>query len=783
MQELLHSFTKLEFDKVKKAIARYTISELGLEHVQALEPSDSTAEIKRNISLVTEMKSLLENDDPLPIDSIPDVRESLARSSIESYVLASADLRAIGMIAQTGQNVQSYFIRRKSIYPLFTDEVSTIVSNKILVFNITRAIDEEGNVKDSASKELASIRRQIIDKNGSLRKRLESILQRVSDKEWAQEDIITARDGRMVIPIKTEHKNQVPGFIHSSSSSGATVFIEPTETLELNNDIRTLQFQEQREVEKILRELTEQVRESKASLQEIQQILGRIDFIQAKAKYSIEIIGSHPVIKDAGTLKLDSAYHPILLQRHKRNQIVPLSLEIGNETKTLIITGPNAGGKSVVMKTVGLLTLMAQSACHIPASAESEIPIYSSIFVDMGDEQSIENDLSSFSSHLQNLKFILEHANDSSLVLIDEICSGTDPKEGASIAAAILHNLTEMNSTTIATTHHGELKAFAHSALHFQNGAMEFNLDTFQPTYRFKPGIPGSSYAIEMAERMNFPEDVLKLSKSMRGEKENKLETIILEFERQSIELHKKLEETESQKQSLNSSIKDYENKLTSFKTEVNILKAQAVTDAKAIVQKAKGTIEEAVKSIREASASQESVRNAKKVIADLTKEIRSSEIALHQKPRIIKEAYNIGEHVKLVESGAAGEILSKVDSQHYQVVVGSMKIKTHISNLEPVVPSAVINTNSYYQINETNAIKEIDLRGMLGDEAITSVDKFIDQAILKGLHRIDLIHGKGTGALRKKINEYLKNNVNVKSYRLGEWNEGGAGVTVVELN
>ncbi len=404
-------------------------------------------------------------------------------------------------------------------------------------YNIVECIDEDGHIRDSASKDLKRIRQDLISTAETLRKRLSSILTRVSEKDFLQEEIITTRDGRMVVPVKAEHKNHVPGFIHSSSASGATVFIEPAETLDLNNALTELQLSEQREIARILGELTVQVRAIRSQLEPTIALLATLDLTFAKAKYSIEVIGNPPAISTAPRLRLFQARHPVMLQRHRREEVIPFDLELGGDIRTLVITGPNAGGKSVAMKSIGLLALCAQSGLHIPAAPESELCVFESVFVDIGDEQSIENDLSTYSSHLLRMRDILFGATDRSLVLIDEIGAGTDPAEGGALAASILHDLTWRGSTTVATTHHGMLKAFAHETKGVSNASMEFDQETLKPTYRFRFGVPGSSYALELAKRLELPVSVVEKARELVGDEKIKLESLLTELERQSQEI------------------------------------------------------------------------------------------------------------------------------------------------------------------------------------------------------------------------------------------------------
>ncbi|MBI5020993.1 MAG: endonuclease MutS2 [Ignavibacteriales bacterium] len=781
MHEYLQSFEKLEFEKIIKHLQRYSTSDLGREHFHKLRPLSDLTEIRQKLSYVTEFKKILETEDPLPLDSIPDTRVAIQRCSIENFFLSASDLKNIRLNLTLSKKCKEYFSLRGQSYPLIYSLVSTLYVDKILEYNIDRAVDEDGHIKDSATKELAAIRRQIIQKKAHLHSNLESLLKQISEKDWIQDEIVTTRDGRMVIPVKAEHKNRVPGFIHTASASGATVFIEPAQTLELNNEIRTLILEEEREIEKILKDLTKQITEVQQNLLQNINVLGEIDFIQAKAKYSIAVMGSEPIVKPAGRYKLDQAYHPLLLQKHARKEIQPLNIDIPDECYTVLITGPNAGGKSVAMKTVGILSLLVQSGCHIPASPESEIRIFNKIFVDMGDEQSIEDDLSSFSSHLKNLKEILTESDDESLVLIDEIGSGTDPVEGSSIAAALLEKLTERMSLNIITTHHGALKAHAFETKGMQNAAMEFDQGTLKPTYKFRLGVPGSSFAIERAERMNMPSDVITKARILKGSDANKLENLIIDLERQSQELQIKLEKVNSEKSKLDILNSNYQNKITSLEKEIKVIKARALDEAKNILRDANRLIENSVREIRETSANRLIVRKAKEEIKKAKENI--TDILQNVNPSATYPDLKPGDQVHLKEGKSIGEIVSKFDDDYYIIQAGDLRLKIHRKELEI---SHTRNERKVFSnapnLEQKNLKREIDLRGMYADEAIPAVDKFIDDAILTGLNRIDIIHGKGTGALRKKITEHLKNKSAIKSFRLGEWNEGGTGVTVVEL-
>lgn len=587
----------------------------------------------------------------------------------------------------------------------------------------------------------------------------------------------------MVIPVKTEHKNKIAGFIHSTSASGATVFIEPTETLELNNEIRSLQFQEQREIEKILRELSSQVKDCAKDLISNLQILGDLDFIYAKAKYSIEVLGIRPTITSERSFTIINARHPLLLQHHTFDQVVPLNAEINSDIKTIVITGPNAGGKTVTLKTIGLLSILAQSGCHIPAGEGSKLPLFEEIFVDIGDEQSIEDDLSSFSSHLKNIKEVLDNATDRSLVLIDEIGSGTDPNEGFSLSASVLEELTKRSAFTVATTHHSSLKSFAYHTEGILNAAMEFDQSSLKPTYRFQLGQLGSSYAIEMAERLSLPKNIISKAIGLRGNDSYTLDKLITDLQYRSRELEQTLSQAQTEKDKLTTLVQDYQNKITLLNKELKEIRFKAVREAEEIVKKARASIESIIRDIKEHAAEKEVVKEAREEYKRLDIEIKKfkSEFKVDEYAPI---QLNIGDYVRLKETDITGEIIDKVDESHYLMLAGELRFKVNINEIEK--SDLKIPETRIHRTTTTEAIgvkREVDLRGLYADVAIAVVDKTIDEAIIHGLHRVDIIHGKGTGALRKKITEYLKKHPSVKSFRLGEWNEGGTGVTVVEID
>jgi DNA mismatch repair protein MutS2 len=784
MQEYLNAFFKLEFDNVKAHVAEYCSSTSAKKNLLETIPFDSITDIQYELDVVSEMKQVIQVEGGIVHQFGDEVHLLLHKLGIDGAFLYSHELLQLQSLLKVSREVASFFSRKNKDYILLSQKCAYLYFDKVLEYNIEHAIDENGNVKDSASKRLREIRRSISELSIVLRKRLDSILKKVVNDGFAQDEIITTREGRMVLPIKSEYKNNVEGFIHSSSQSGQTVFIEPSETLQMNNEIRSLHFEEQREIEKILRELSKQIAEQRNELLENVGILHYLEMIEAKARYSIEINGTSPKIIEEGNTYLEDARHPLLLNKHSWKEVVPLTIEIGNDWKTLLITGPNAGGKSVTLKTIGLLLTMVQAGFHIPVSLESRCKILKKIFVDIGDEQSIENDLSTFSSHLQNLKTVIENADDESLVLLDELGSGTDPSEGSAIAASVMDFLTKRNCLTIATTHNGELKAFAQSTENIENAGMEFDQQTLMPTYRLRVGIPGSSYALEIAQRMNFPEYVLNEAKKYRGELPNYLENLLSDIEKRSQFLTNELSIIAEVREKTSAMKITYEAKLDALKKETKELKKKAIEEAEEIVVQARRTIESAVREIKESSAEKNVVTKRIEEIELLRKYIQQQKKETQTLEEEMQPEFHVGDSVKRKGSAEIGEIISTTkNDDEFWVSFSTLKMKVSKSELQHVdskTQKKLVPKTSASTMKEIK--REIDLRGMFGDEAVALVDKFLDEAATSHIEKVNLIHGKGTGALRKRVTEFLSTHPLVKSCAIAEWNEGGTGVTVVEL-
>jgi DNA mismatch repair protein MutS2 len=488
----------LECDKILEQIAGVALCPISVEQIRALQPSNEADQIQRHLDELTEMRAVLDFDDNFPLNSLPDLRPALQHLRIANRSLEIRQLIELAQFLANARRVRSYLLARREKYPLLAEIAQPLTPLQDVEAAIENAINvTDGSVKDSASPVLARVRKEIRRATVEARERLQSIVKKLAARDMLQEEVITFRDGRLVLMLKDEYRNRVPGLVHDESASGRTLFVEPMESVEMNNRIRQLQSAEREEIERILLELSNRLRLHLPKVQENLTRLVQLDVIHAKAHFSRQLDGAAPQLQKDGRLKLTGARHPLLLLSSKkaRAQVIPLDLELGDEIVTLILTGPNAGGKTVTLKTVGLLSLMALCGLHIPAQPDSQIPVFRRIFVDIGDRQSIEEDLSTFTSRLARLVDILRQTREGDLVLIDEIGSGTDPEAGAALAIAVLQELTQRRCATIVTTHHGALKSFAHETPGVANGSMAFDRDSLRPTYQFRPGVPGAIYA------------------------------------------------------------------------------------------------------------------------------------------------------------------------------------------------------------------------------------------------------------------------------------------------
>ncbi|MBN1351531.1 endonuclease MutS2 [candidate division KSB1 bacterium] len=793
-------FDILEFNKILNHLANCALSPITRQRFLSTVPSTDAKWIERSLSLVTEFRTIIDAGKAFPIDAFDDITHSIQKARTIGNFLNPAEILQLKKISVISRRIYAFLRKDMDIYPLLIGLAEQLVSLLEVENEISRTIDEETvQVKDTASDTLKKLRNQILTTESRIRKKLESIQKTWAEKGYLQENLVTLRDGRMVLMVKEGQRSRAQGIVYDQSSSGATLYMEPIETLEMNNQIRRLRLEEEREVERILTELTDRIREHADAFLNNLNCLATFDHISARAQLSAEISGSQPIINQSNKINLLQARHPLLLLRQlKRDHVVPLNLEIGEKFNCLVITGPNAGGKTVAIKTVGLLHLMVQSGFHVPVFPDSEFSLFEDIFADIGDMQSIENDLSTFSSRIKQLKHIIQSAGKRSLVLIDEIGSGTDPEEGAAFAKAVLEKLNQTGCITIVTTHHGSLKAFAHVTSGIENGSMEFDKATLEPTYRFRIGIPGSSYAFEIAQRLGIPKEIIQRARTYVGADKAKLEDLISILDHQ-ISRHQKLADDLKRKQlHLDELTNQYQELTEKHHSEEKRLKKKAIEEAEQIVKRANAAVELAIKEIREKHATREAIKSAKELIGEQLRSVSMEsrnltklETTKKEKipwKRMKPEEIEPGQHAYWVKFKLKVTIRELQDaSGKVQIESGSMKIRVPLSELRMLPDSQAAKTktapfqsHSYTMPDKIST--EIDLRGMRLEDAIDEVDKFIDSALLAGLTELRIIHGKGTGVLKNGINQFLKSHPRVKRKSQAAWNEGDAGATLIEL-
>ena len=774
---------KLEFNKIQKHLSSFAITEKGKELLLNLTLSTDYNFIYKEGTIVNEAKEILINLSNPPIDYIPMLDEALSQSRIDGGLISSKKILEILNLTRISRTLLQFIKSNSEKVPLLYENAQGLFNDKLFEHQILKIINEQGEVKENASKQLAEIRRDIRNKKDDLVKAINRIIKSLKEADFVREEYLTLRDGRMVIPIKVEHKRHLRGFIHSESSTGQTVYIEPEETLEFNNDIVSLSFAERREVERLLKELTKYIGQNANYLKRSLDVIAYIDSVFARAKYSLEIIGSFPEIDKKKKISIKDARHPLLIKKLGRKVTVPLDVDLDN-SKVIIITGPNAGGKTVVLKTIGLLSLMLQSGIHIPVSPDSNFHIFDKILLDIGDEQSIEDDLSTFSSHLKNLKSILGEADNQSLILLDEIGTGTDPSEGSALAAAILKKLLEKNSLVFASTHHGSLKLFAYSLDGMQNAAMQFDHDRLTPTYKFVLGIPGSSYAFEIASRLGFEESLLTDAKNNIESDKHKLEEFLSDIELKSNNLNKKLAELEIENTRLKGLSNLYKNSYDKLESEKKEILKKTKADAEIYLKGINKKIEKVIKDIKESGA-------AKEVTKESRKEIESIKISAENiiQPDIdsIDEKYNfsVGSFAAVKISSTSGKIIElNANKNKATLLVGTLKVQVKLSDLVPSkgVKEKEIRNNYDYLIT-TDSSYRLDIRGDRSEEAEYKVIKFIDDAYQSNLGRVEILHGKGTGALKKTVKDLLKNHDKVKAFYFAPLDQGGEGITIAEIS
>ena len=787
------AYKALEYYKIIDMLTDKASSFMGKELCRKLTPSTDLEEIRHMQTQTKDALTRLFQKGNISFGSVKDVRGSLKRLEIGS-ALGITELLSICSLLENVNRVKAYSRndRSDSLPDSLDGMFSALEPLTPLSTEIRRCILSEDEISDDASSALRQIRRSMKAANDKIHTQLSSLVSG-SARNYLQDAVITMRNGRYCIPVKSEYKGQVPGMVHDQSSTGSTLFIEPMAIVKLNNDIRELELKEQKEIEVILASLSEQTAVHGELIKADLEIMVQLDFIFARASLAMDMNGNEPLFNDEGRINLKKARHPLI----DKKKAVPIDIRLGDDFDLLVITGPNTGGKTVSLKTVGLLTMMGQSGLHIPALDRSELALFHEVDADIGDEQSIEQSLSTFSSHMTNVVSFLKNADTHSLVLFDELGAGTDPTEGAALAISILSHLHERGIRTMATTHYSELKVYALSTPGVENGCCEFDVETLRPTYRLLIGVPGKSNAFAISSKLGLPDYIIERAKEQISEQDESFEDVLtsLENSRQTSENERaEIEQYKKEIEPLKEKLESKQEKLDERKERIL---RQANEEAHAILRETKEYADQTMKMFHKFQKDHVDTASMEKERQKLRQRMNKAESGMAQNAAVKKpkkelsaKDLSLGESVKVLSMNLNGTVSSRPDSKGYLFVqMGIIRSKVHISDLE-LVDEAEITTPTLQRtgagkirMSKSSSIStEINLLGKTVDEAIAELDKYLDDAYIAHLKSVRVVHGKGTGALRKGVHNYLKRQKHVASFRLGEFGEGDAGVTIVEF-
>ena len=788
------SLKTLEYHKIIDKLVNYAVSPMAKEIAGELIPTDDYNEIIQRQKETSYALTMMIKKGTIPLGGFKDIRSSIKRVDIGG-ILTAAELMHMADFLYVCKKVKNYYKddKKEERYGSLDALFEGITTLPALEREISRCILSEEEIADDASPALSNIRKEIKGMNEKIKNQLQKIIYSSANQAKLQEAVITIREDRYCVPVKQEYRNSFPGIVHDQSASGATLFIEPMVIVQMNNLLRELKIKEKNEIEKILGQLTEMVAQNIEIIKNNLELLIRLDFIFAKAQLSLEMKGVEPRFNHEGRIHIKKGRHPLLDPK----TVVPIDIYLGDQFTTLLITGPNTGGKTVSLKTLGLFVLMGQAGLHIPANDSSELAVFDNVFADIGDEQSIEQNLSTFSAHMTNIVDILKKVTPDSLVLFDELGAGTDPTEGAALAMAILDYLLKMKVRTAATTHYSELKVYALSTDGIENASCEFDIETLRPTYRLLIGIPGKSNAFAISKRLGLPEYIIDNAALFIAKKDKQFEDLIADLEiskKTAILEQNRAQEYRREAEALKKIVEEQKEKLDKQKEKII---HEARQEARKILQEAKDEADKIIKEI------QKSAREAQKVID--YRDMEEARGSLRERLKELDE--EILKPVSKKITGKTPEKLKKGDkvfvtslNQKGIVIIppnangdvtvqaGIMKLSVHLSDL--ILDDEEENQDKKIKATRTTAAKsktmnigpELDLRGQTVDEAIINTDKYLDEAFLSSLSQVTIIHGKGTGALRQAIHQLLRRHPHVKSYRLGKYGEGETGVTIVEL-
>jgi DNA mismatch repair protein MutS2 len=793
---------KLGFDQIRDYLKKECLCTLGQAYVDKIKFSVDFELVSKMIHQTEEFRKLLSQNLNFPSNNYIDVTNCFDKIRPEGSFLETDEFRQLKLSIHTITQCLEFLDKYEAEFPALYQLRNEVSLDKTIYEKIDRVINEDGNVRDNASDTLLKLRKDISSEQQGLRRETDKILRSVKKEGYAEEDIVpTIRNGRMVIPVKAEYKRKVKGFIHDESATGQTAFIEPAEIFEINNTIRELELQEKREVIRILTDLTSYLRPNIVPLRKAYTFLGLVDFIRAKARLAIEMEAGYTPFENTTSVSWINAQHPLLTMNFKKSgkKVVPLSIRLNTEQRILLISGPNAGGKSVCLKTVGLIQYMFQSGLLVPVSEGSVLGFFQDIFMDIGDEQSIENDLSTYSAHLSNIKEFVEHSGKKSLVLIDEFGTGTEPQFGAAIAESVLEELNTKKIFGVITTHYSNLKSYADKTPGLVNGAMAYNIDKLEPLYILEIGKPGSSYAFEIAKKIGLPEKIISASKTKVGSSQVDFDKLLKDLESEKNKFRQLSQTISDKEQKTETTLQEYLKLKVELETNKKALLREAKEQAKLILQEANKRIESTIREIIENKADKEItklVRSDLEVYKENLFKEEKSKVSFEEKEEQVElsdKKIQEGDFVKVKDSGAVGEIIT-LKEKEAEIRIGSLRSTIKLNRLIKISRKEFRNTvgeeflsteenkNFNYLSKSGTFSPTLDLRGKRGEEALVEVTQFIDNALILNVGDLKIVHGKGDGILRTLIREHLKQYKQIVSCGDEHADRGGAGVTVLRL-
>ncbi len=787
---------KINFDKIKSLIKDACTSKLGVDFVEKIAFSNDFRLVQKLIDQTHEFKQLLSSGEPFPSSNFVDIYPYLDKAKVPGTFLYEDEFHQVRLGLQTLNACVVFFEKHQEEYPQLSQLLGMVAQDSTLLRSIEKVMDDKGKIKNNATQELSLIRGQFLYEESRLRKVLDSIYRNAKAQGFTPDDAsITIRGGRMVIPVLAEYKRRIKGFIHDESATGQTVYLEPTEVLDINNEIRDLEYMERREIQKILTQLTDQLRGYIPDLRKSFQFLGLVDFIRAKAKFAIQTDSRKPQLERQKELHWKGARHPLLelTFKQQKKEVVPLSLHLDHNKRVLVISGPNAGGKSVALKTAALLQYMLQCGLLIPLEEDSTCSVFDQFFIDIGDEQNLENDLSTYSSHLLNMKYFTTFANKKTIFFIDEFGTGTEPQFGGAIAEGILIALNKSGAYGVITTHYGNLKQLASKSQGLVNGAMRYDVDKLEPLYQLEIGKPGSSFAFEIAGKIGIAKDIILHARAQVGEHRVNYDRLLLKLESEKNKYEELLVENQKKERLLSQRMEEYTTLKHSLEESKKELLLEAKQQAKAIMEDANRKIEHTIKQIKEQKAEKEATQQLRKSLEEhkssLGNEVSRPVKKKSQQPdvEVLKGEVAVGDQVRLKDNGALAEVIA-IHGKNAEISIGELKSKIKLDRIEKVSNTAIKKAKKARSIGFDTTQKmadfspNLDIRGKRGEEVVGLIQHFIDDANMLGISDLRIVHGKGNGILRDLTRNLLRKMQVVQKMEDEHADRGGAGVTMVTL-